>query len=388
MTPDDDSAVAPGTRLVHIGPPKTGTSALQSALHVARERLAGHDVLFPGTTRHPRAAVHAVTGRPPLLGHIRPDLTAWTHLAGDVTGAGDGRVVVSSEFFADADDDAVRRVVADLGGPRVHVVVTLRPLTRILPSQWQQYVQNGLRLRYEAWLEAMFDKPPYAEPTPTFWQRHHHGRLVERWSAAVGPRNLTVIVVDQAEPAMLLRSFESLLALPAGLLVPEEGLTNRSLTFGETELVRLLNQEFRRRRWPEAVYPRFLKYGAILQMRTGHRPSPYEARIPTARWALERAASLGTEAAQTIARLGVRVIGDLSQLGALPEAETPAPADPVVSADSACQAVVGAIVAGGATGETPGIEDLQIRDADAATLIRVLKARGLRRARRSLHRPT
>lgn len=37
-----------------------------------------------------------------------------------------------------------------------------------------------------------------------------------------------------------------------------------------------------------------------------------------------------------------------------------------VSADSACQAVIGAIIAGGATGETSRIEDLQIRDADAA----------------------
>lgn len=381
--------VARGTRLVHIGPPKTGTSALQSALHAARESLAEGGVVYPGTTRHPQAAVHAVIGRPPLLGHAEPDLTSWTRLVAEIDAAGERRTVLSSEFFADADEDAIRRVVADLGGPRVHVTVTLRPLARILPSQWQQYVQNGLRMPYETWLGAVFGRSGRTLPTPTFWQRHRHGELVARWSAAVGPERVTVVVLDPARPGLLLRTFESMLALPNGTLVPEEGLTNRSLTYGETELVRLFNKEFRRRRWPEDVYPRFMKYGAIMQMRAGHRPSAHEARIATPRWALERAAEIGTEAAGAISGLGVRVVGDLALLAGAPgEAGGAEPKEPaVVSAESACQAVIGAIVAGGATGETLGVEDMQIRDADAATLIRVLRSRGLRRARRSLHRP-
>jgi hypothetical protein len=53
---------------------------------------------------------------------------------------------MSIEFFVDAEDSALRRVVEDLGGRRVIVVATLRPLARVLPSQWQQYVQNGLRI--------------------------------------------------------------------------------------------------------------------------------------------------------------------------------------------------------------------------------------------------
>jgi hypothetical protein len=383
----DDLTVAPGTRLVHIGPPKTGTSALQSALHAAREPLASYGVVYPGTTRHPQAAVHAVLGKPPLLGHAHPDLTSWTSLAAEVAEAGDERAVLSSEFFADADEEAIGRVVADLGGPRVHVAVTLRPLARILPSQWQQYVQNGLRMPYETWLDAAFGRSGRKLPTPTFWQRHRHDALVARWSAAVGPERVTVIVLDPAEPGMLLRTFEAMLAVPDGTLVPEEGLTNRSLTYGETELIRLFNKEFRRRRWPEALYPRFMKYGAITQMRAGHHPSPSEARIATPRWALELAAAMGAEAAEAIDGLGVRVVGDLPALGTAPDEPAARPDEPaLVSADAACQAVIGAIVAGGATGEMPAAEDLQIRDADAATLMRVLRARGLRRARRSLHR--
>ena len=102
----------------------------------------------------------------------------WDKLVRDVREADDQRVVISSEFFADGDDEAARRVVTDLGGPRVHVVVTLRPLAKVMPSQWQQYLQNGLRTPYLEWLDGMLRQPPYDQPTPTFWQRHRHDRLI------------------------------------------------------------------------------------------------------------------------------------------------------------------------------------------------------------------
>ena len=43
-------------------------------------------------------------------------------------------------------------VARDLGGDRVHVVVTLRNLGRLLPSSWQQYLKYGLTTPYEKWL--------------------------------------------------------------------------------------------------------------------------------------------------------------------------------------------------------------------------------------------
>jgi hypothetical protein len=38
------------------------------------------------------------------------------------------------------------------------VVVTLRPLARILPSQWQQYLQNGYCMPYLEWLDGILSK--------------------------------------------------------------------------------------------------------------------------------------------------------------------------------------------------------------------------------------
>ena len=375
-----------GNRLLHIGPHKTGTTAIQGALHLARERLAAEGVVYPGRGRQPLWPILAVTGQPALLGGPRPEISHWDNLVRDVHEAGDRRVVLSSEFFAEADDATARRVITDLGGARVHVVVTLRSLIRILPSQWQQYLQNGFHFRYREWLDGILSDPPRT-PTPGFWRRHRHDELVARWAAENGPENLTVIVVDESDRLMLLRVFESMLGLPGGFLVPEERAANRSLTAAEAELVRLLNEEFSRRAWPHRNYARFMRYGAVEQMKNSRQPSPGEPRIVTPGWALARAAEISAVMAKNIEALGVNIVGDISTLGELPgdaldpgaEATTAGPL--VVPAEVAALAALGACLAGGAAGQTT--EEI-VRELDTRSLAKVLAIRCRQRIRRTL----
>jgi len=372
----------PGTRLLHIGPHKTGTTAIQGALHLARERLAAEGVVYPGRGRQPLWPILAVTGQPALLGGQRPEISYWTNLVRDIRAAGDQRVVLSSEFFAEADDAAAGRVIAELGGPRVHVVVTLRSLTRILPSQWQQYLQNGFHFRYLEWLEGILSDPPRT-PTPGFWCRHRHDALVARWAAENGPENLTVIVLDESDRLMLLRVFESMLALPGGFLVPEERASNRSLTVAEAELVRRLNEEFSRRAWPHRSYARFMRYGAVEHMKDARQPSPDEPRIATPAWALARAAEISAEMARNIEALGVNIVGDISSLGKVPDEVTDPGADSgpalTVPVEAAARATLGAFIAGGAGGQTA--EEI-VRDLDTRSLAKVLAIRCRQRIRR------
>ena len=425
MAPDDLTLEA-GARLLHIGPHKTGTSAIQGAFHLARGRLAEYDVVYAGTGRQPMRPALAVTGRPAMLGEARPEMAHWDKLVQDVRAAGDHRVVISSEFFADGDDEAARRVVAELGGPRAHVVVTLRPLARIMPSQWQQFAQNGLCTPYLEYIGKVLRQP---EQTPRFWQRHRHDRLIARWAAAAGAQNVTVIVVDGADRMALLRTFESLLGLPGGFLIPEDDVVNRSLTLAEAEVVRQLNEEFKRREWPEASYAKFLRYGAVRQMK-GRQPLPGEPEIATPAWALERVAEISAEMTRNIAALGVRVVGDLSSLSRSPDLPAPGPspdlsapspspespppgrsldpsapgrsparpaeagavagtADPVIPVEAAVQAVLGAILAGGiaeqaAEVDRQAVADRLVREVDARRLAGVLVRRGRQRVRRAL----
>jgi hypothetical protein len=372
----------PGTRLLHIGPHKTGTSAIQGALYLARKRLAAEGVVYPGQGRTVLWPILAVTGQPPLHGEPQPKISYWESLAGQIAAAGDQRVVLSSEFFAQADDATARRVVTDLGGDRVHVAVTLRSLTRILPSQWQQYVQNGFHFHYLEWLEGILSDPPRT-PTPGFWLRHRHDELVARWAAVTGPENLTVIVVDETDRLMLLRIFETMLGLPEGFLVPEKSAANRSLTAAEAELVRQLSEEFSRREWPRRNYSRFMRYGVVEQLKAGRQPAPDEPRIATPAWALDRAAAISAEMAANIEALGVNIVGDISSLGKRPEDDPGAGADPgtLLPVEAAALAALGACIGGGAAGLTA--EQLT-GELGTRTLARVLARRCRQRVRRAL----
>jgi hypothetical protein len=51
------------------------------------------------------------------------------------------------------------RVVRDLGGPQVHVVVTPRPLSRISPSAMAPVPLNGSQMQYLEWLPRLFSRP-------------------------------------------------------------------------------------------------------------------------------------------------------------------------------------------------------------------------------------
>lgn len=379
--------------LLHIGPHKTGTTAIQGALFNARPQLVEHGVLQVGHTRHPMYPVLGLAGLPGLSGDATPTIGQWRRLANKVTDAADRRVVLSSEFFADTPMDAAARAVQDLGRRRVHVVVTLRPLTRIMPSAWQQYVQNRLRTTYDEWLRSMLERPPYEKPTPNFWKRHQHDALVERWAALVGPENLTVIVLDESDRLFLMRTFEQLLDLPPGLLRPEEETSNRSLTLGEIELVRQLNVAFREYAWPAEVYRDVVRKGVVARLQTQREPARDEARITTPQWALDRAAEIGASAAEKIPQLGVRVLGDIATLGhrsfAVEQQPDALRGKATLPADAAREAVVAAVLASGVLEkQEPPPEPVtdSVRSTSSKDLARTLARRVRTRVGRQLRR--
>ncbi|MFI7497861.1 hypothetical protein ACIBVL_04995 [Streptomyces sp. NPDC049687] len=371
-----------GTRLLHIGPHKTGTTSIQGALFGAKDRMPAYGVEFPATSRHPMSAVQAACSCGGMMGDSAPTERHWRQLLDQVHATGRNTSVISSEFFADAPDDAtVRRVVEQLGGERVHVLVTLRPLAKIMPSQWQQYVQNGLRMGYEDWLEHMLRKAPYEKPNPSFWRRHRHDRLVERWVRVVGAERVTVVVVDDRDRGGLMRTFEALLGLPADLLQPVPDTVNRSLTLAETEMLRNLNKEFRSNGLPDELYSKLIRNGAVMHMKNACSPSSQDVKISTPEWAVEAAAGIGAGMAERITAMGVRVLGDPALLSAVPKkAGKGTLQEPRIAPEVAAQALYGALAAVAATASRPA--ERGVHQTSSRELVRVLGHRCLKRLRR------
>lgn len=311
MTPV--AALRDGELLLHIGPFKTGTTTVQAAFHQNREALARQGVHYAGRRAQPMAAAMEAVGREalPTLGQ---GAGRWDGLLEEIRAADARHVVLSSEFFSGADEDRARAIIEDLGADRTHVVVTLRPLVRILASQWQQYIQNRIVVEYDDWLHAMLDDPD-APPrmTPSFWLRHRHDRLIRRWAQVVGTDRITVVVVDESDKRMLPRTFEELLALEPETLVAHDLGSNRSLTWPEVELVRAFNRGWIDDDLSMADYTRLVRFGAIRHLQ--HRvPGEGETRVPLPAWAVDRAVSLGAGMVADIRASGVPVIGDLGTL--------------------------------------------------------------------------
>ena len=276
------------------------------------------------------SAAQAVVGRPSFYSVDKPpDLSHWKRLVGEVQRAGDRRVVISSEFFSDAKPDAIRTIVDDLDASRAQVVVTLRPLARILPSQWQQYIQSNMRASYDTWLDAMFNKEG-SRLSPSFWQRHRHDQLVARWAEVVGPDRVTVVALDERDHDFVLRSFEQLTGLRDGTLVSTRDVTNRSLTMPEVESVRAFNVAFRQEGLERPLHSRVMNFGAARYMRQFEAPAD-APRVETPQWALDRAGAIAREMIDAIAASGVRVIGDLESLAEVPASQLPGDKQPPVT---------------------------------------------------------
>ncbi|MCJ7709900.1 MAG: hypothetical protein MUQ32_03635 [Chloroflexi bacterium] len=395
-----------GTRLVHIGPHKTGTTSLQAALYVGRPAMLEQGVRHAGLGRNPSTAVRAVTGRPsnysdeavPAIGH-------WRSLVREVERAKESRVVISSEFFSWAEPAAIRRIVTDLDPSRVQIAVTLRPLAKIIPSMWQQNVQGGTTTSFDAWLDKLFT-PPQEKGNRAFWFLHRHDELIARWAEVVGPENVTVIVVDDRDHAMVLRAFEQLLGLANGTLVAIPDLANRSLTMPEAEAVRAFNIAFNAEGLSKAQHTRVMRLGAAQVMK--HRePEPDEPSVQVPQWAVDRACEVAREMIGTIANSGVRVVGDLDALARARESRADDTGRPAVnpSPEIAASMAMGVLIAtGGARREAKGpgrfpfaepiemarVPTFQVVVAVALRAMRAVSARwnGLRDRVRGVARPT
>jgi hypothetical protein len=333
ITREGGAAIQPlpeGGVLLHIGPPKTGTSALQGACHACRDEMRAQGVRYAGHTQQTATAAHALLGRAhPTIGKA-PSAHYWNRLVSEVRKAKEPRVFVSSEFFAGADDAQIARIISELGGDRVHIALTLRPVSRILASRWQQNVQEGARYSFDQWLHWVFEQPSEGKGA-TFWSRQRHDRLAARWASVVGPERLSVVMVDEQNKSAIYQAFEALLCLQAGTLKPQNDTANRSMTTEEIELIRALNKRFTEAEITRPLHYKMITRGTTLYMKD-RMIRPNEPKQQTPSWAVNRADLIGWESAAAIRALGVQVIGNLDALGGLtPKSEPAAPIPPLAS---------------------------------------------------------
>ena len=302
--------------IIHPGFHKTGTTALQQALSEVRRDLKENGFFYPHTAgkAHHRAAwaiIEKTWGWKKRGGRFTQPVE-WHKLEKKINYSKNS-AIISSEFFSESSPAQVQKIRSLLKKREIQIVFTWRPLPFMLASSYQQYLKYGLKVSYDQWLHSIFDAPGEAKLSPSFWKRNLHGDVIASWCDAFGPKNITLICVDESNPTYLYDSFTKVSGLPAGLLKePVHIEVNRSLTFAEAALLLEINQTYPiDGDWDS--YEIFIRKGNIRALTSSERANSSDEKIMTPEWAMTAATEINAKSVAKIKLLGIEIIGDIDR---------------------------------------------------------------------------
>ncbi len=186
---------------LHIGLPKTGTTYLQDSLWAQRAELRRRGLLIPGRHRRRHLLASFEVREDPSLARRPGDVTRpWGELVEEIL-ASESDALVSHEFFSAAGVPQIQRVLDDLPGREVHVVITARALVEIGLSMWQESVKNRSAIALEK-----FPAPDSYRPTGVWG-----------WAGIDLADVLTLPVSLAGVPALSAPAGKTALGLPFGI---------------------------------------------------------------------------------------------------------------------------------------------------------------------------
>jgi len=217
--------------VLHTGPHKTGTTALQQVLKAQATLLSENGVLYPAAGQDGDG--HARLGASLMQG----DISILQEIARESRGY--HTVVLSSEHLSCLDTTGLTALRDAFPGAEFRLSYTLRRLAGLWPSHWVELMKHGQTLGFQGYLDRVFrrdDRPFFAPVLPL--------RQLERLSGVFGTASLLIGIYDarMAERQDLGPAFiDELLGLghiaPAFATIP----ANRRPSDLETAMMYLVN---------------------------------------------------------------------------------------------------------------------------------------------------
>ena len=317
MSPSPPTGSAP-TVYLHIGTLKSGTSFLQGVLWFHRELLAEDGVLYPGVERWSEqvdAVRDVLNEERRARSHI--EVGAWESMCGRILAWPGRSAIMSMELLSLATPDRVERIVASLRPAEVHAVITARDLARVIPSSWQETVQNRQTWSWEQYVEGLTGSDQdNSLPAHRFWRQQDVPRIARSWADVIGADRLHLVVVPRtgAPRDELWRRFAPVVGLdPDAFVAPGHIRGNPAMGAASAEFVRRLNLRLGKG-FDFKTYERSVKQ-YLSKNTLVHRADEERLRLPEQyeTWATARA----TEIIGQLRELDIDVRGDLDEL--LPE---------------------------------------------------------------------
>ncbi len=227
---------------LHIGLQKTGTSYLQSIFWQSQAELTAQGLdMVPGSKRDTFHLMLCVRGRfnpefdPPEVAD------ALDRLPGQLAAARGRIALISEESLAPADDEQIAALVAACADREVHLVLTVRDLGRQIPSAWQQVLQSGGSISFDAYLRRL--KKTAGQARSKQWANKDLGEILDRWSAHIPESRIHIVTVPPPgnPPELLLRRFCEVLGVDADRLDRRVARRNESVGRTQAEVLSRVN---------------------------------------------------------------------------------------------------------------------------------------------------
>ena len=260
---------------VHIGLPKTATSYLQTIVWSNRERLRNAGVVVPGDRRTDHLwASREVREDPRQDRAPQRHRTAWSRLRRELASSS-GTGLISHEFFAAASDRQARDLVTALADAEVHVVVTAREPLGLFAASWQESLKNGSTTPMADYGRRVSKSPM----TIWNWRTLDLSLVLQRWSEAVPPERIHVLVLDPtADREDIWRRFAGLIGVDPDAVDLSQSFPNTSMGVAEAETLRRINMRLEgfNRAFDKGVYIRTFLADERLVPRKGEKfwPEP------------------------------------------------------------------------------------------------------------------
>ena len=301
---------------IHPGFHKTGTTSLQQIFAQNRIALRENGIIYPysrGSGHHRAAwALHGRVWGWKTKGGEVPPISEWKKIVSQVKKSRES-ALISSEFFAELTIEEIKKFREAFPATDFEVIFTWRPMQKLLPSSYQQYLKYGIKATYEEWLHGIFMPDQHKNYSPSFWQRHKHGEVIAKWVEVFGAESVKLIVANESEPDFLYRSFADQIKVDREVIKPLDGETrNRSLTAQETALLLEVNRRFPKER-PWSEYEIFIREGAFNHLSNIKSVESNPEKLLTPGWAAEAAKKQNEINIAKIKDLKIEVVGNLDE---------------------------------------------------------------------------
>lgn len=297
------------TLVIHIGPHKTGTTSLQRLLYDNRNALRRVSVDYIGSRLNHHLEALSLMRREGLDGSV-PAAQHWRKLVRAVEESTAEVKIISSEHLSYAGPSDIHRIVDAFSAFHVRVLVTARPLERVVPSLWSHFAQTRAFPELRPWIESLFER--HGDDN-SVWASQRYDYLAERWS-----------VVDAAcEPTILVptwnlgefaKNIEAACWIPRGTLRPGTTFENPRLTQSEVEFSRVFETAIRNAGYPNGVYVGRRRVSPSRVMKTQGSHAKPESSTPLDADQVQMLREVDREVDSRLESMSLRWVGDRREL--------------------------------------------------------------------------